>query len=66
MGHLKYPLFQESIENYEKFEKYREKTKIHHVSPHYLDMYAKQLRESRYIFKVIPTFMLCSSLGHGH
>ena len=41
MGHLKYPLFQDSIENYEKLEKYREKRKIHHVSPHYLDVYAK-------------------------
>ena len=41
MGHSKYPLFQDSIENYEKLEKYREKKKNHHVSPHYLDVYAK-------------------------
>ena len=65
MGHLKYPLFQDSIDNYEKLEKYRERIN-HHVSPHYLDVYAKKLREIRYIFKVIPTFMLCSSSGHGH
>ena len=37
-----------------------------HVIQHYLDVYAKELREIRYICKVIPTFILCTSVGQGH
>ena len=41
MGHLKYPLFQDSIENYQNWRNIERNKKTHHVSPYYLDMYAK-------------------------
>ena len=43
-----------------------QKKNIFHVSPHYFDMDIKILKKIRSIFKVIPTFVLCTSLGHGH
>ena len=45
MGHLKKKLFRNSIENYEKMEKYGDPKNYLHVSPNCLDVYAKELRE---------------------
>ena len=33
-----------------------------HAFPGYLDVYAKELKDIQNIFKVIPPFMLCTSI----
>ena len=64
MGHLKYPLFLDSIENYEKLEKYREKKKFT-MFPLTILM-CMQNNEGEFDISSKLFLLKSSSLGQGH